>query len=114
MGVRGRVGSDGGTVGLASINVLRAAPSTWEGRRMGVRVLGADDWATKRRLRLWALKESPRSFGSTYDREKNRGEAQWRTWPDAGAFFAAERHGDDIGIACGWRSFRDPGATDLI
>ena len=81
---------------------------------MGVRVLGADDWETKRRLRLWALKESPRSFGSTYGREKNRSEAQWRTWPDAGVFFAAGRRGEDVGIACGWRTFRDPAATELI
>ena len=42
------------------------------------RVLGGDDWATWRDIRLRALRESPSAFGSTYDREEAFPEAVWR------------------------------------
>lgn len=43
-----------------------------------VRIIGADDWATWRDLRLRALQDSPSAFGSTYGREVEREEAVWR------------------------------------
>jgi GNAT superfamily N-acetyltransferase len=43
-----------------------------------IRVLGSDEWDTLRDVRLAALKESPDTFLSTYEREKDFGEHEWR------------------------------------
>ncbi|MER7279978.1 GNAT family N-acetyltransferase [Dactylosporangium sp. NPDC000244] len=56
---------------------------------MEVRPLTPGEWQLKRDLRLSALKDSPHAFASTWARETKRGEADWRTWPAGGAFFAA-------------------------
>ena len=81
---------------------------------MPVSMLGPGDWERKRALRLRALREAPEAYGSTYERERHRGETEWRPWPHPGAFFAATVDGADVGVACGWRSNDDPAATNLI
>ncbi len=55
---------------------------------MQVRVVGAEDWAAWRDIRLRALRESPSAFGSTYAREVEHEEGDWR-----------ERTGDPESVA---------------
>ena len=43
-----------------------------------VRTVTGDDWELFRRLRLAALQDAPLAFGSTYEREVGRAEAEWR------------------------------------
>ena len=45
---------------------------------MTVRRFRADEWRTYRELRLRALVDSPDAFGSTYEREAARPEADWK------------------------------------
>jgi GNAT superfamily N-acetyltransferase len=56
-----------------------------------VRIAAPDDWELVSRLRLAALADAPLAFGSTYQREVGRTEAEWRAWlarPDGGRFVA--------------------------
>jgi ribosomal protein S18 acetylase RimI-like enzyme len=43
-----------------------------------VSTLDSDEWYTLRKVRLTALRESPDAFLSTYEREKDYGEDEWR------------------------------------
>jgi GNAT superfamily N-acetyltransferase len=43
-----------------------------------VREITADDWELMRKVRLTALTEAPRAFGSTYAREASFTEEEWR------------------------------------
>ena len=82
---------------------------------MKIRVLAAAEWELKRDLRLAALKDSPKAFSSTHDREARYIEADWRAWPRNGVFFAA--FGDDdtaAGIAAGYREPALPHVVRLI
>ena len=45
-----------------------------------IRRLEPDEWRTFRDVRLRALRDSPDSFGSTYERERDHDEAKWRGW----------------------------------
>lgn len=45
---------------------------------MEVRVLGTGEWATWREIRLRALQDSPKAFGSTYAREQGFADRVWR------------------------------------
>ncbi|WP_433199228.1 GNAT family N-acetyltransferase [Dactylosporangium sp. CS-047395] len=81
---------------------------------MEVRPLTGDEWSLKRDLRLAALRDSPHAFASTYAREVKRSEADWRTWPAGGAFFAAFRDAVPLGIAGSWVAASAPGTTHLI
>jgi RimJ/RimL family protein N-acetyltransferase len=70
---------------------------------MNIRHLEADEWRLKRDLRLAALKESPTAFSSSFDREVDRSEEEWRAWPKEGAYFAAfDELQSPIGIAGCW------------
>jgi GNAT superfamily N-acetyltransferase len=63
--------------------------------------LGEEEWAAYRRVRLDALREAPYAFGSTYEREKDRSEAEWRSAVRSRARFVAEVEGAVVGTASG-------------
>ena len=82
---------------------------------MKIRVLAAAEWELKRDLRLAALKECPKAFSSTHDREARYSEADWRAWPRNGVFFAAFGNDDArLGIAAGYREPAIPHVVRLI
>ena len=64
-------------------------------------MLGAEDWALYRRVRLEALREAPYAFGSTYAREKDRSEADWRHAVRTRTRFIAEVDGVAVGTSSG-------------
>jgi ribosomal protein S18 acetylase RimI-like enzyme len=59
----------------------------------------ADDWQRLRAVRLAALAESPRMFGSNFAREEAFDEAEWRTRAARPATFLAALGDADVGIA---------------
>lgn len=60
------------------------------------------DEATIRWLRIEALTEDDRPFGSTLERERARTDADWRRWIDPGPTFLLEApDGTAVGLACG-------------
>jgi GNAT superfamily N-acetyltransferase len=54
-----------------------------------VRETVAGDWQALRDIRLEALRDALTAFGSTYEREAPRGEADWRNWISRGGSFLA-------------------------
>jgi GNAT superfamily N-acetyltransferase len=52
-----------------------------------VRETVVGDWQALRDIRLEALRDAPTAFGSTYEREAPRGEADWRNWISRGGTF---------------------------
>ncbi len=87
-----------------------------------VRLLGGDDWALWRGVRLRSLLESPQAFGSTYEREEAFTEPDWRARlddPDGVAVVAtggqdheAGRQDDPVGIAGGFPD--EPGMLHVV
>ena len=47
---------------------------------VNVRLLHEDDWQTLRAIRLEALQTDPHAFGSTFEREAEFSEGDWRSW----------------------------------
>jgi GNAT superfamily N-acetyltransferase len=78
-----------------------------------VRRLRADEWRQLRDLRLQALRDAPLAFGSTYERESDRGDDWWQqqaTAAEAGAeqvAFVAVSGADHVGMARGFTDFRN-------
>ena len=72
-----------------------------------IRRFSADEWREYRDLRLRALASSPDAFGSTYDEEVRRSDAQWVTRLAVGAAspldlpLVAEVDGTRVGLAWG-------------
>jgi len=66
-----------------------------------IHVVSPEDWGSFSRLRLAALQDTPLAFGSTYEREADRTEAQWRErlGRSDGARFLASTAGEPSGIA---------------
>jgi GNAT superfamily N-acetyltransferase len=75
---------------MADVEVVRADP---------------DDWMQLRDLRLAALQDAPKAFGSTYARERDRTEDEWRQRLGnvEGATFFAIIDGRPAGLAAGYR-----------
>lgn len=69
-----------------------------------VRVLGGQDWATWRDIRLRALEDSPAAFGSTYARELGFSEHVWRERLEGHATVAVlvEHQGRPVGMGGGY------------
>jgi GNAT superfamily N-acetyltransferase len=71
------------------------------GKNVCVRRAVVGDEAILRELRLQAMLDSPEAFGSNYERELQRTEADWRRWLFPGATFILEVGGLSRGIvAC--------------
>ena len=66
-----------------------------------VRRVTPQEWATLRSIRLAALRDAPRSFGSAYEREAAWDEARWRESARTVAWFLAWRDGLPVGVAGG-------------
>jgi GNAT superfamily N-acetyltransferase len=62
-----------------------------------LRVIGPDDWADWRRIRLRALAESPAAFGSTLAREQGYDESEWRDRADGSVLV----YDDGVPVAMG-------------
>jgi RimJ/RimL family protein N-acetyltransferase len=60
-----------------------------------------------RALRLQALTDSPRAFGSTYERELARTTEDWRRWMAPGVTFILEVIGEPRGLVAGTRDPED-------
>lgn len=60
-----------------------------------------EEWVTLRSIRLAALRESPRSFTSTHQREAGWDEDEWRQRVRSAAWFLAWRDRRPVGIAGG-------------
>lgn len=63
-----------------------------------VRRLAPDDWEIYRRIRLIALATDPHAFGSTFAREQDRPEGEWKTRLITSAFFLGEVNGAAGGL----------------
>src|SRR5690606_19912818 len=72
-----------------------------------IRKLSTTDWETYKSVRLRSLKDSPDSFGSTYEREVAFSESDWkaRLMPDPGTSISvslvAEVCGKPVALASG-------------
>ncbi|MGH3429128.1 MAG: GNAT family N-acetyltransferase, partial [Terriglobales bacterium] len=66
-----------------------------------IRRLRSEDWDLLRRVRLAALHEAPRAFGSTHGRESAFTEVDWRSRLITSAWFIALVGDRPIGVAAG-------------
>jgi len=67
-----------------------------------------------RALRLQALSDTPEAFGSTYERELARTDADWRRCRSPGATFILTDEDDVKGIVAGGHDAADPGIVQLM
>ncbi len=70
--------------------------------------------AVLRAVRLQALSDSPRAFGSTYERELARTTEDWRRWLAPGATFLLEADGEARGMVAGVRDAQDSSVVHLM
>jgi ribosomal protein S18 acetylase RimI-like enzyme len=78
-----------------------------------VRRLGPDDWPVWRAVRLAALADAPRAFGSSLDREEAFGEGEWRQWLDpASGLSAIAMLGEEVAGAVG--GYTPAGADSVL
>jgi GNAT superfamily N-acetyltransferase len=81
-----------------------------------VGLLGEDDWAAFREIRLRSLLDSPDAFGSTYGEESSQTERAWRDWAAgrwrggvAAVFAGRAEDGTPVGTATGAEYDVEPG-----
>jgi RimJ/RimL family protein N-acetyltransferase len=68
-----------------------------------VRVVGPEDWAVWRELRLEALQDTPIGFLETYDRAARLDESGWRARLARGAYcVVAEQDAEPVGMSLGF------------
>ena len=67
-----------------------------------------------RALRLQALSDSPRAFGSTIERELARTIEDWRRWMSPGVTFLLESSGEARGLVAGSRDPLDVSVVQLM
>jgi len=72
------------------------------------------DEAVLRAVRLQALTDSPRAFGSTYERELARTTEDWQRWLSPGATFLLEVGGEARGMVAGVRDAYDASIIHLM
>jgi len=73
-----------------------------------------EDWRVQRRLRLAALAEAPRAFGSWLEREQAFPEEEWRRRAQAPGRFLAWWGSEPVGLAAAIPSDEDPACFDLV
>ena len=79
-----------------------------------VRLLGQDDWAAYRTVRLLALQDSPDVFGETHDQEATASEAYWWSQMTSAQRIAAELDGHLCGVVSVGRFSEEPESADLF
>jgi ribosomal protein S18 acetylase RimI-like enzyme len=79
-----------------------------------VRLAIPGDEPILRALRLEALSDAPDAFGSTYERELARTNADWRRWLSPGATFLLTDDDGPKGIVAGAHDAADPGIVQLM
>ncbi len=67
-----------------------------------------------RAVRLQALSDAPRAFGSTYERELARTMEDWRRWLDPGVTFLLEADGKACGMVASLRDAQDSSVVHLM
>ena len=81
-----------------------------------VRETVMDDWQALRDIRLEALRDAPTAFGSTHEREAQRGEEHWRGRIARGGTFLAYlpevSATEPAGLIGGFQE--DPGVVELV
>jgi|SRR5579864_1340575 len=82
--------------------------------RFSVRRAVIGDEAVLRAVRLQALTDSPRAFGSTYERELARTTEDWRRWLAPAATFLLEADGEACGMVAGLRDAEDSSLVHLM
>src|SRR5579863_6406019 len=82
--------------------------------RFEVRQAVIGDVSTLRSLRLEALSDSPEAFGSTYERELARTDADWQRWLAPGATFILEKDGEVCGLVAGVLDQLDASVVHLM
>lgn len=86
---------------------------------MSIELLGEDDWAVFREIRLRALLESPDAFGSTYGEESSQSVRAWRDWAagrwrgGVAAVFLARDDERPVGTATGAVYEAEPRVTHV-
>lgn len=71
-------------------------------------MLTEDEWYRLRHVRLTALKESPETFLSSYDRELAYGEDEWRAEFSRGEWTIMVRQGQTVGLLGATRKVGSP------
>jgi GNAT superfamily N-acetyltransferase len=66
-----------------------------------VRRLTPDDWQAYKHIRLRALATDPAAFSSTFAREENRADDEWRARLARSAVFIGEVDGAEVGLVGG-------------
>ncbi|HBP40664.1 MAG TPA: GNAT family N-acetyltransferase [Halomonas sp.] len=76
-------------------------------KNFNIKVLNPEDWALYKSVRLESLKDSPDSFGATYEQESALSDSDWRARLDLNARglvafpLVAEQGGRAVGLAWG-------------
>jgi GNAT superfamily N-acetyltransferase len=81
---------------------------------ISITVLGVDDWATYREVRLKALRESPSSFTATYEEEAAQDEAFWHDRMQRSLRFLATEAGEPLGVVSLGRDSEDPSSGEVF